>query len=561
MPHSVQYPPVRRPALTLVLLSCLTFTVALGRPAVTDSDEAFYAEAAREMVESGDWLTPHFNYADRWEKPALYYWLTAALYRVAGPEEWAARGWAALSGVGLVLLSWAVGRRAVASAEAAWLAGAIVATSYGYFAMARAALPDLPLACCVTATVWAAFRAIDTPEPRARLRWWIGAGIAAGLGFLTKGPVGLAVPAVVLLPAWWRERHQAQVRWSELFAAGAACAVIGLPWYAAMTMEHGTAYLESFFLSDNLARFATDRFNEPRPPWFYVPVLLGGLMPWTAFLLMLGPEVADLLRRRLTLTREQWRLLLWAVMPLLLFTLSIGKQPRYILPVLPPLALLLAGSLVRRVKDASAGSRTACRLLATAVWATAGLHLLLAMVLLRAQVLFPDVPENAARAAALGLIAGGVALAATAARRAWNSLRLVMPGAAALLLLGVFFGVLSGARPEPVERMATGVAAARTAGEPVGVYGVFVRNLVFYTGTAQVPLYDEEQAITFLRSAERVLLVARARDLPRLERLSGVSVRALDEIRYLDTAALRLDALLWPLPAQDVETVRLVTNR
>ena len=552
---------MRRPAFTLLLLSCLTFAVALGRPAITDSDEAFYAEAAREMVESGDWLTPHFNYADRWEKPVLYYWLTAALYLVAGPEEWAARGWAALSGIGLVLLTWSIGRRLAASEEAGWLAGAIVATSYGYFAMARAALPDLLLACLVTAAISAAFRAVDTPEPRARLRWWIGAGAAAGLGFLTKGPVALAVSAVVLLPVWWRERRQAHVRWSEVLAAGAACAAISLPWFAAMTMEHGTAYLESFFLSDNLARFTTDRFNEPRSLWFYVPVLLGGLMPWTAFLLASGPSFADLVGRRLTLTREQWRLLLWAVMPLLFFTLSIGKQPRYILPVLPPLAIVLARSLVRTVHDASAGSRTACRLLGVAAWTTAGLHLLLATVLLRAQVLLPDVPESAARAAALGLLAGGVALGVTAAQRAWGRLRLVMPAAAALLLLGVFVGVLSGARPEPVERMATRVAAARTAGEPVGVYGAFVRNLVFYTGTEQVPLYDEEQAVAFLRSGERVLLVARARNLPRLERLSGVALRALGEVRYLDTTALRFDVLLWPLPAQDVAVVRLVTNR
>ena len=88
-----------------------------------------------------------------------------------------------------------------------------------------------------------------------------------------------------------------------------------------------------------------------------------------------------------------------------------------------------------------------------------------------------------------------------------------------------------------------------------------MRNLVFYTGTEQVPLYDEEQAVAFLRSGERVLLVARARDLPRLERLSGVALRALGEVRYLDTAALRFDVLLWPLPAQDVAVVRLVTNR
>ena len=78
---------MRRPALLLLLLCVLSFFVGLGRPALTDADEAYYAEASREMVESGDWLTPQYNYRNRWEKPVLYYWMTSAMYVVAGPSE------------------------------------------------------------------------------------------------------------------------------------------------------------------------------------------------------------------------------------------------------------------------------------------------------------------------------------------------------------------------------------------------------------------------------------------------------------------------------------------
>ena len=85
----------RRAVLILLLLSAVTFFFGLGRQAITDSDEGFYAEAAREMVESGDWLTPHFNYEQRWQKPALYYWLAASTYLITGPTEFAARWWSA----------------------------------------------------------------------------------------------------------------------------------------------------------------------------------------------------------------------------------------------------------------------------------------------------------------------------------------------------------------------------------------------------------------------------------------------------------------------------------
>jgi 4-amino-4-deoxy-L-arabinose transferase-like glycosyltransferase len=552
---------VRRPAFTLLLLSCLTFAVAVGRPAITDSDEAFYAETAREMVESGDWLTPHFNYADRWEKPPLYYWLAASLYLIVGPEEWAARGWAALSGIGLVLLTWRIGRQLI-NEEVGWLAGAIVATSFGYFFMARAALPDLPLAFLVTATIWAAIRASETADTRARGWLWIGAGATAGLGFMTKGPVALVVPAVVLLPLWWNERRRIHLRWSEIATAGAVGAIIGLPWYVAMTLEHGAAYFESFFLSDNLARFTTDRFNEPRALWYYLPILLGGLLPWTAFLVLApAPGLADFVRRRRQLVPVDWRLLLWIAMPLAFFTLSIGKQPRYILSVLPPLAIILARSLLRRVDEASSGAKLPAHLLLIATWATAGLHAGLAVVLLRAQGLFPDVSASIAYAAVAALAVGAVALAVTAARRAWGHLRVVMPAAAALLLLGILFGALSGTRPEPVERLAQVATDARTTDEPIGIYGAFVRNLIFYTGVPHVTLYDEEQVITFLRSEQRVLLAVSALELPRLERLSGVTVRTLGEVSYQNTAALRLDAMFWPLPKQDIDRVALVTNR
>ncbi|OFW03658.1 MAG: hypothetical protein A3I61_01765 [Acidobacteria bacterium RIFCSPLOWO2_02_FULL_68_18] len=539
---------MHRPVLTLVLLSTLTFFLGLGRQAITDSDEAFYAESAREMVEGGDWITPHFNYQDRWQKPVLYYWLTAAAYAVTGTTEAAARVWSALSGLGLVLLTWAAARRLTGRGDDAWLAGAITATCYGYFAMARLALPDLPLAFLVTSAIWAALGT----------RWLL-AGAAAGLGFLMKGPVALVVPALVLLPIWWREGPRPPIRPRDLVAAVGVFAVIALPWYGAMTALHGVEYLQSFFLADNFQRFATDRFNEPRPFWFYLPVVLGGMLPWSVFLAVIPLRSAvAALRHRRPLASSEWRLLLWAAMPLLFFTISVGKQPRYILPVLPPVAILLARSIMRRVREVDPRTHAA---LVAATWGTAGLLGALAILVGRARPLLVTAHPSLTVAGVAGIGATAVVFAWIALSRQWARLPAAAPVCAAVVLLSVQFGALAGVRPEPVEQMAALVRMHRPAGEPVGVYQVFVRNLVFYTRFPQVDLFGEGPALDFLQSPRRVLLVVRAVDLPRLELLSAVSTKRLAEVRYLNTTNIRLRTLISPIPDQDVETVVLVANK
>ena len=155
----------------MTALCLVTFFAGLGRSAIGDADEAFYAQSAREMVEQGDWITPHYNYEYRFQKPVFFYWMVAVAYSVTGITESAARFPSALAGLALALMTWAIGRRWVGPSVGV-VSGAIVATSFGYFTIAHASLPDLPLAAFITLATWALFEAgvpaLDATAPVPR---------------------------------------------------------------------------------------------------------------------------------------------------------------------------------------------------------------------------------------------------------------------------------------------------------------------------------------------------------------------------------------------------------
>jgi len=188
---------------------------------------------------------------------------------------------------------------------------------------------------------------------------------------------------------------------------------------------------------------------------------------------------------------------IWTLAPLLLFTASIGKQPRYILPVLPPLAMMLGLAIADRV----------------------------------------------------------------AAARAWTRLPIVMALSAAALLLTLQFGAFAGRRPEAAEEIAAMIRVNRHGGEPVGEYQAFVRNLVFYTRFDTLQVFNDAGALAFLKSSERVFLVVHQTDLARLQTMTNIPLNTIGAVTYLNTASVRLRTLLAPLPEQDLETVVLVSNR
>ena len=564
----VYNPAVPTARVTLLAgLAFLTLFVGLGRPAITDSDEAFYAQGGREMVESGDWRTPRYNRQHRFEKPVLFYWLVALAYLAAGAGEAAARAPSALAGLGLVFIAFACARRWCADDPGtALLAGAVTATSFGYVMTARQALPDLALAFFITAATWAAFEALVVPRPRdsGRRKWLAASGAALAAGFLTKGPVGVVLPALIVGPPAVRRcfvEGRPGLRLARLAGdAGllaAICLGLALPWFAAMTAAHGTAYLERFFVAENLERFATARYNDPRPLWYYVPIVFGGLLPWSPLMLVWWRPLRRVAARARRIEPAEAWLALWALAPLVFYSLSVGKQPRYVLPVLPPLAILLARGVSRAL--AAADGRGRDRLLAAGGAASGALLLIFGAAVARAGAVLDTGTPTAVRAAAVLIALSGLAAAVAALTRP-RLLPAVLAGASVVTTLSLQYSVLSRAGPEPVERMAALVRAAGPGDMPYGRYRVFVRNLLYYTGRPHVDLITPDQLRAFLASSGPVLCVLPATDLDRA-RADGAEVYEIARVAYFDTGRLTLRTLLRPDPAADLQTVVLATNR
>ena len=563
-----------RHAAILVGLCGLTFLAGLGQPALTDSDEAFYAESAREMIERDDWLTPYFNGQPRFEKPVLYYWLAALTYQVAGVAPWTARLPSALAGFGLVFVAWACARRYYGDATAL-VAGVVTATSFAAIAMAHQSLPDLPLAFFIALSTWAWLVGLleepanDDGVAKGEIRrraWLIVAAVAAAGAFLMKGPVGPLLVALAVVPAaafdWWRGGSVGRARPVDVLAAAAAFLLLALPWYGAMAMEHGAAYLDRFFLAENFDRFATDRYNDPRPVWYYLPIVAGGMLPWTPFTMFWIPALRRAWEQRDFDTRTV-RLVVWAAVPLLLYTLSVGKQPRYILPMLVPMGVLIGRAITQAMRaDATETDR---RLFAAAgVAAGVAVALIGASVWYARSLLIEQPGMVISYAAAVIATAGGVAVAVTL-RAAWKpscvrAVPIAIAAASVVAATAAYTIVLSGSGPAPVERMASLVSDARQADEPYGRYRVFDRNLVYYVGTPHTELVSLEAVRDFLRSPERVLVVLRSDDAETLVRW-GVRFTRIGDVSYVNTGNFNLRTFREPDPDRYVLTVLLVTNR
>jgi 4-amino-4-deoxy-L-arabinose transferase-like glycosyltransferase len=385
------------------------FFYNLGAFGLVGADEPRYAQIAREMMDHHQYITPVL-YGQPWlEKPILYYWRAAVLYHVFGVNDVAARLPSATLALLLIVITYFWTRRFRPGVQLD--AALMVAASAMMIAYGRAASMDMSLAAPFSAGMlcWWGWH-------KAGQRWWVIAFyVFMALGTLAKGPVapflaGLIVAVYAVVRRDWK------IVWRTLWIPGVAVyLLVTLPWFILVQLQT-PSFFRTFFLEHNLERFGTGRYHHPAPIWFFIPVLLLAVMPWTTYVVA---AIFDVIRDWRFRRKNQQELgdglslflLIWILVPVVFFSFSQSKLPGYILPAVPPALILAAEYLHRRMEERDRPN-----------YALLGIHAALSAILIAvllvapAQLLkLPPTPQALMMASAIGIaIFFGIMLAVVA---------------------------------------------------------------------------------------------------------------------------------------------------
>jgi 4-amino-4-deoxy-L-arabinose transferase-like glycosyltransferase len=557
-------------------LAGLLFFARLGTVGLFDADEPAYAVAAREMRQTGDWVTPTFNGQPRFDKPILFYYLIVAAYAVFGISEFAARFWSALGGVVLAGLIWALGRRhlprAAGGAALAFLLNPLT------WILGRAAVTDMLLTLSLTACLALAYEALAAKTTAGSRRAWLAAAACSALAVLVKGPIGIVLPGLIL-GAY--TLLTGQVRWAlrrpGLLPGAALFLGLTLPWYLLVLRANGWDFVQGFILKHHLRRYTGDVSGHAMPFWFFVPVLLAAFFPWSAFVPAALVRVAAAWRRcglrsaecgpstgsgwkmrneRLeggggaevreghnpqsairNLQRGEWEryCAVWFGVTFLFFSGARTKLPSYLFPAFPALGFLVAGWMTGAPASRRA-LRWSAALLAFLGLAYAAGAASVPWILQLASRQVPALAETPYTGWVHGVLAVLIAAGTVAgAVAAWGARRAAAGGVLATMMVLVGGTLLQGVLPlaheyvqRPLQSLVEEVRGRLRPGrgDAVIVYGFNAPSVVFYAGqrVLKVERGDREGLRQGLapEAERRAYALVRTRDAGDLAGLPGV---------------------------------------
>jgi 4-amino-4-deoxy-L-arabinose transferase-like glycosyltransferase len=554
-------------ALWVMLLTWIVAWFQLGGVGLIDETEPLFAEAARQMTVTGDWITPYFNGETRFDKPPLVYWLMAIAYKTVGVNEWSVRFPSALAITGLTAIGFYTLHRfgfprplnpQILDAEegqmairpystpdsgqmairpysplvwSALIGSAAIALNPQTFLWSRTGVSDMLLNGCIGVALLAFFCGYAQPDrPKPQARWYLTVYIFSALAVLTKGPVGIVLPGLVIIAfSIYMGNVRVLLREMRLIRGGVIFLLITLPWYILVTLFNGQTYIDSFFGYHNIERFTSVVNNHSAPWYFYFLVVPIAFLPWSAHLPI---AMARLRFWRVQDWRQQPRsrqlgmfALIWFAVIFGFFTIAVTKLPSYTIPLLPA-----AGILVGLFwSDQLTQPRTS-----KAAWISHVVNILLFVALAFAAWYSPnwlgDDPEmpnladrirqsnvmiTSAIVWGMAAIVGVILLLRRQANWLW-SVNLI--GLAAFILIGLLPAgmIVDAERHLPLRQLSETIVEIQQPNEPIVMVGFSKPSIVFYMQRPVIFLPEINQVQRDLRriadrsdGAESILILGR----------------------------------------------------
>jgi 4-amino-4-deoxy-L-arabinose transferase-like glycosyltransferase len=512
----------------ILLLSYLFFFHALGDYSLKEPDEGRYAEIPREMVESGNYIVPYLNYARYFEKPPLLYWSVALSYRAFGISEWSFRFPNAMFAFLSVLALYLLGRRWFGP-QSAFLSALMLISSMGFFSMARIVTTDMLLSFCLTVALLCFYGYYR--EKKSPFLYVFYAALA--LGTLTKGPIAIllmALSIVVWLGIEGRLSFLKELKWARGIAL---FLVLTAPWFIAVSvMEKQFFYF--FFVDQHFLRFLTSKHKRTGPIYYFVPVLFGGLFPWSILL----PRAVG----RFFALKEVRLFLIWSAVAFLFFSVSKSKLPPYILPIFPALSLAV-GHLFQTAWRARAEQWKENMLFIPvflAISCLAGLHAagFLDSRIPSSYAIAPALPYLRPFAIIIGIAALLAAVLIVVRKLRSTSVFAVLLGFQCVLILALVLNIKAIDPINTTRQLAETINRLAQKNDVIVTYGSFEETLPFYTRrpvvlaayTGELKMgseypdaagrfIDEKAFVGLFQSPQKVFCVLKTKKLARLRQL------------------------------------------
>ena len=509
-----------RNAGIFLVVAFITLFFRLGGLPLTGPDEPRYARIAEEMRAEGTWVTPILQGKPWLEKPPLYYWITRPFYSIFDAPEIAARAATALCALAAAAAVYWTGC-AIWTPLAGKISALILLTTLGLAGFGRSATTDMPFTCFLTIALATMAVAMEKEIGKKVLTAYIFLGIAA----LGKGPVAVVLAAgAALIFRLFNKRGGLFRRWRP-FSGLLIATATALPWFWLAFRENGYSFIDTFFINHNFARYVTDIHHHAQPFYYYLPVLIALFFPWSGWIFVLTPRfLPDSLRRW-----REWRsgplfVACWFFFPILFFSFSGSKLPGYILPSLPPLALILGSRLAKAIQEKS---EIPC--FRAALWAQLFLSFCLAIaapvffyrdyggnwkagacisvaVLIPAIIIFVFGKKRNLPATVMATIAQGA----------------ILVGVVAIFAFPVLGDYLS------TSTIAQQAMTQRESNEPLVFWRFFHHTFQYYTDyQAQTRLDDMDALRSFSETNPSFLAVTRERGMRELENQPEISAKLL----------------------------------